>query len=359
MRMKKQKAGPLLAVSLCLLLLGGGIVVAVAMSSDNYSVDWSVLSTGGGPTGSDNYNTRSSITQTGIGPSSSDNYLSGSGYWYRGVKPAPGPAIPPNIISFAPPSPVSDTEGATRIFSITINQTVNVIWQINGTEVQTNASVTEASFTNTSAAVGTWNVSAVVTNTNGTDMQTWIWTVAPSPCYIATATYGTPLDSNIDVLRDFRDTVLMTNPIGKAFVSGYYATSPPIADALRENEGLRTVTRLTLITPLTYLSKSFLNGILVVVILGLTAVLLLRKDRMKILKSLLVGIGSIIVFIAAIFSLGFVGYEIPFCAVIGAYLLPFVIPLSVVFTLGALLKLHINVRKVTNVYTEFKGVNAK
>ena len=95
MRMKKQKAGPLLAVLLCLILLGGGIIAALAMSSDNYSVGWSVLSSGGGPAGSDNYNTRSSITQTGIGPSSSDNYLSGSGYWYRGVKPAPGPATPP------------------------------------------------------------------------------------------------------------------------------------------------------------------------------------------------------------------------------------------------------------------------
>ena len=251
-------------------------------------------------------------------------------------------AGPPSITSFAPPSPVKDTEGATRTFNITINQTVNVSWQINGTEVQTNTSVTEASYTNASAAIGTWNVSAIVNNTNGTAIQTWIWTVeAPSPCYIATATYGTPLDENIDVLRDFRDAVLITNPVGETFVSTYYATSPPIADALRENDGLRTVTRLTLITPLTYLSKSMLNGIWLVFILGLTAIFLLRKDRKKILKSLLVGMGSILVFIAAIFSLGFVGYALPFCAVVGAYLLPFVIPLSVVFTLCTLLNLNI------------------
>ncbi|MBA7521070.1 hypothetical protein ES705_13171 [subsurface metagenome] len=184
-------------------------------------------------------------------------------------------------------------------------------------------------------------------NSSG-DIQTggdWLplVSVGVSECYIATATYGTPLDENINVLRDFRDAVLMTNPIGEAFVSTYYVTSPPIADALRENEGLRTVTRLTLITPLVYLSKFALSGIWLVFILGLAAVLLLRRDRMKILKSLLVGMGAILVFIAAIFSLGFVGYTIPFCAAVGAYMLPFVIPLSVVLTLETLLKMYINV----------------
>ena len=67
---------------------------------------------------------------------------------------------------------------------------VNVSWLINGTEVQTTESVTEASYTNISAAVGTWNVSAVVTNENGTVSRTWIWNVSlqatstptPTPC---------------------------------------------------------------------------------------------------------------------------------------------------------------------------------
>ena len=161
---------------------------------------------------------------------------------------------------------------------------------------------------------------------------------APSPCYIATATYGTPLDRRIDVLRDFRDELLVTNPVGETFVSTYYATSPPIADALRENDGLRTVTRLTLITPLVHLSKIALNGILLMFSIGLAVGILLRRDRMKILKSLLVGTGSILVFIAAIFALGFIGYTIPFCAVVGAYLLPFVIPVSVGLTVGAIWK---------------------
>jgi outer membrane protein assembly factor BamB len=169
---------------------------------------------------------------------------------------------PPGIISYAPVSAaISDTEGATRTFSITVDQTVNVTWLINGTVVKdTEKGVTEASYTNTSAAIGTWNVSAVASNTNGTDMQTWIWTVeAPSPCFIATAAYGTSLHEDIDVLREFRDERLMTNPLGRTFVKTYYETSPPIADALREHEGLRNAVRETLIKPLVYISRMFVG----------------------------------------------------------------------------------------------------
>ncbi|MDY6966747.1 MAG: Ig-like domain-containing protein [Halobacteriota archaeon] len=52
---------------------------------------------------------------------------------------------------------------------------------INGTEVQTDTSVTEASYTNASAATGIWNISAIATNENGTYMQTWIWNVTSEP----------------------------------------------------------------------------------------------------------------------------------------------------------------------------------
>ena len=161
---------------------------------------------------------------------------------------------PPEIISHAPESPVNNYIGANRTFKITINQTVDVSWQINGTEVQTNASVTAASYTNTSAVNGTWNVSAVVSNANGTDMQTWVWTVT-SPCFIATAAYGTSLHGDIDVLRDFRDEYLIPNPAGRAFVNIYYNTSPPLAEVIRDNAGLRTAVREGLVKPLVDITR--------------------------------------------------------------------------------------------------------
>ena len=161
---------------------------------------------------------------------------------------------PPKITSYAPELPVNDCVGVKRTFSITINQTVNVSWQINGTEVQTDTSVTAASYTNTSAVNGSWNVSAIVTNANGTNMQTWTWTVT-SPCFIATAAYGTPLHEDIDVLRDFRDEYLMPNPAGRTFVKIYYSSSPPLADLIRGNAGLRTAVREGLVKPLVAITR--------------------------------------------------------------------------------------------------------
>ncbi|MBN1761942.1 MAG: hypothetical protein JW878_02520, partial [Methanomicrobia archaeon] len=74
-------------------------------------------------------------------------------------------------------SMVINAENGARQFSIVVDQLVNVSWQINGTEVQTNASITEASYTNRSAKTGIWNVSAIVYNQNGTAIQTWTWYV--------------------------------------------------------------------------------------------------------------------------------------------------------------------------------------
>ncbi len=88
------------------------------------------------------------------------------------------PTPPPSITGFAPQSPVSNIVGDSRNFNITASQIVNITWYINGTQVQFNESVSSAAYVNTSGSIGTWNVSAVARNDNGTAMQTWIWTVS-------------------------------------------------------------------------------------------------------------------------------------------------------------------------------------
>ena len=72
-----------------------------------------------------------------------------------------------------------------------------------------------------------------------------------SPCFIATAAYGSYLAPEVNALRHFRDKYLMTNAAGRAFVAFYYAHSPPYAAYIAKHDDLRLATRL-LLTPLVY-----------------------------------------------------------------------------------------------------------
>jgi hypothetical protein len=72
----------------------------------------------------------------------------------------------------------------------------------------------------------------------------------PSFCFIATAAYGTPTAEQIDVLREFRDVVLLESAIGSQFVALYYRLSPPIADFIAGSNRSRTVARKLLVDPI-------------------------------------------------------------------------------------------------------------
>jgi len=69
-------------------------------------------------------------------------------------------------------------------------------------------------------------------------------------CFIATAAYGTPTAKQIDVLREFRDVVLLKSTVGSQFVSLYYQFSPPVANFIASNEFLRILVRELLIDPI-------------------------------------------------------------------------------------------------------------
>ncbi|MFU8795731.1 MAG: CFI-box-CTERM domain-containing protein [Dehalococcoidia bacterium] len=72
----------------------------------------------------------------------------------------------------------------------------------------------------------------------------------PLPCFIATAAYGSNTAQEIDVLREFRDSVMLSNRLGTGFVAIYYRTSPAAAGFISRHEGLRTLVRVTLIDPI-------------------------------------------------------------------------------------------------------------
>jgi len=72
----------------------------------------------------------------------------------------------------------------------------------------------------------------------------------PSFCFIATAAYGTGTAEEINVLREFRDVVLLGSDLGGEFVCLYYRISPPIAGVIAQHDFLRTAVRVGFIDPI-------------------------------------------------------------------------------------------------------------
>lgn len=79
-----------------------------------------------------------------------------------------------------------------------------------------------------------------------------------SPCFVATAAYGSPLAAEIGVLRQVRDRYLASHGLGRALIDVYYSFGPSLADVIGAHEWLRGVAR-TLLSPIVALSRWWLS----------------------------------------------------------------------------------------------------
>jgi hypothetical protein len=75
------------------------------------------------------------------------------------------------------------------------------------------------------------------------------WFPFPFECFVATAVYGTDTAEEINILREFRDVVLLPSRLGAEFVSLYYEVSPSIAKVISQHDFLRTAVRVGFIDP--------------------------------------------------------------------------------------------------------------
>jgi subtilisin family serine protease len=96
-------------------------------------------------------------------------------------------------------------------------------------------------------------------------------------CFIATAAYGSIMHPYVKALRTFRDRHLLTNSIGREFVSLYYRYSPPVADMIREREYLKFTTRAMLM-PLVILVV-FPDESLMIIVSFIMAVTFIRLKK--------------------------------------------------------------------------------
>ncbi|WP_136806692.1 delta-60 repeat domain-containing protein [Desulfosediminicola flagellatus] len=78
-------------------------------------------------------------------------------------------------------------------------------------------------------------------------------------CFIATAAFGSKLNKHVVVLRELRDRVLQKYVLGRKFIAVYYDYSPYLADFIRGHEGVRAITRLSLL-PVVGISYLLLHG---------------------------------------------------------------------------------------------------
>jgi hypothetical protein len=75
-------------------------------------------------------------------------------------------------------------------------------------------------------------------------------------CFIATAAYGSPIEPEVELLRRFRNDVLLRTRAGAAFFERfyrhYYAFSPAIAEAMRADPEMAATIRFALVEPITH-----------------------------------------------------------------------------------------------------------
>jgi hypothetical protein len=67
-----------------------------------------------------------------------------------------------------------------------------------------------------------------------------------SPCFVATAAYGSPLAAQVGALRHLRDRYLLPNALGRIWVSGYYALGARLAGWMASHAIARAAARVVL-----------------------------------------------------------------------------------------------------------------
>ncbi|HKU37000.1 MAG TPA: CFI-box-CTERM domain-containing protein [Polyangiales bacterium] len=75
-----------------------------------------------------------------------------------------------------------------------------------------------------------------------------------TPCFVATAAYGTPLAAEISVLRQLRDRQLLATAPGRVLVAAYQELGPPAARFIAQHDGLRSLVR-GLLAPILALAR--------------------------------------------------------------------------------------------------------
>jgi hypothetical protein len=87
-------------------------------------------------------------------------------------------------------------------------------------------------------------------------------------CFVATVAFGSPMAGQVEILRQFRDSYLLTNNRGRQFVAWYYRNGPAAAGYIEDKPLAKAAVQAALY-PLIGFSLLLISGYLPLVIIGL------------------------------------------------------------------------------------------
>ncbi len=105
---------------------------------------------------------------------------------------------------------------------------------------------------------------------------------------ITTAAYAAPMAEEREIVCEFRDKYLLTNPLGKGLLKLYYKVSPPMAEFITEHPSLKPIVRAGLLPAVamsaiavntTPVEKTALAGLLALVSVTLAVWATRRRGR--------------------------------------------------------------------------------
>ena len=104
-------------------------------------------------------------------------------------------------------------------------------------------------------------------------------------CFIATATFGSPLVPHVQILRAFRDRFLDQNRLGNFLVKAYYRYSPPMAHYIAQHKNVKRMVRLGLL-PIVggcwfMLTLGQMNSVVLILIFGFLIICVYAGYRLR------------------------------------------------------------------------------
>ncbi|MDK9706515.1 MAG: GDSL-type esterase/lipase family protein [Desulforhopalus sp.] len=153
----------------------------------------------------------------------------------------------------------SDRGGSATLIPQTWNPMINALASSNGIRLADNYAAVAANW-------ASLNADGIHPNDSGYQViaNTWFATISSmisssgavdeggggggddSSCFIATAAFGSPVEKQVMILREFRNACLLSNAPGRWLVKTYYHYSPAAADFIRQHDTARLIARVLL-----------------------------------------------------------------------------------------------------------------